>query len=213
MPVNIAPYQSFLNFIENNVPQGMDIGTYIRACFFIYDQDPETGIIKIDDQSSQLEFYDELTDVHEVSVIIRHDDCNDDCPVCYTGPFTPFGNLSYQLPYEGSYTVEIDVRYTIQYDDGLGNITPYTFQAVFIYPVEWVRSGNYNNTLLHDIQCRIAKLQCEVNKRAKVGRDRSELQHRIFALNNYLYAICNLSLDIEEFDMISCAVKNIKKAC
>lgn len=213
MPVNVALYQDFINQVADSIPQGMDINTYLKLCFFIYDQDPETGIIRIDDRSSQLVFYNPATDEHTVSVLVRHDDCDDECPICYNGPFVPFQNLSVQLPREGAYTVEIDVRYTIQWDDGLGNITPFIFQAVFIFPVEWMRSGNYHNALLNDIRCRIAKLQCAINKRRKVGRNHLELQHRMYALNNYLYAICNLSLDIEEFDAISCAVKSIKKAC
>jgi hypothetical protein len=213
MPVNLALYQNFIDTVESSIPQGIDLDTFLKTCFFIYDQDPVTGLIKIDDQSELLSTYNPLTDVHEVYVIIRKDDCNDNCPICYEGPFTPFGNLTYKLPCPGKYTVEIDVRYTVQVDDGIGGFYPHVFQTILMYPIEWIRSGDYHNTLLNDIKCRIVNLQCEILKRIKVGRDWRDLQNRIYALNNYLYALCNICLSVEEFDKISCAVKKIKKVC
>jgi len=191
-----------------DVPQGMSLSTYIKKFFKITEQDIENGVILIDDQSEQISFYDNLTDVHEVFVTIY----NESGTVCYTNTMVPFGNLSFVLPEPGCYTVEIDVRYTIQYDDG-GNIIPFTFQQVCMYPIEWTLSGDYHNTLKYDIECRVAKLQCEINKRACVGRDWLELQERVYALVNYLYALCNFCLDFCEFDAISCKVKTIKKVC
>lgn len=213
MPVNIALYEYFLNQTENSIVSGMNLATYLKACFFIYEEDADTGTIRIDDRSTQISQYNALTDVHEVYVYIRKENCDQCELICYQGPFTPFGNLSYSLPQEGAYTIEIDVRYTIQWDDGLGNIIPYTFQTVLIYPVEWVPSGNYHNMLVNDIKCRIVAMQLGISKRVKVGRDWLDVQHRVYMLNNYLYALCNFGLSSADIDKISNKIKTIKKTC
>lgn len=208
MPVNFELYQDFVDNCSNVIGQGMQLDTYIKPCFFLYEEDPVNGIIKIDDASIQNSFYDALTDVHEVFITIT----NESGVVCYTSSITPFGNLSFVLPEPGCYTVEVDVRYTIQYDD-MGNIVPHTFQNVLMYPIEWNLSGNYHNSLLYDITCRISSIQCEINKRSCVGRAWTELQNRIYMLNNYLYAICNFCLSVKEFDQIVCKINKIKKVC
>jgi hypothetical protein len=205
--INLAVPQNFLDHC-NNIAQGMSLSTYVKPCFFIYEQDGENGIIKVDDRSRQISFYDNQTDVHEVFVTVY----NSDQTVCYTQPLTPFGNLSFTLPKFGHYIVEIDVRYTIQYDDN-GTIIEHTFQNVYSYPVEWETCGDYYNALLHDISCRVSKLQCEINKRKGVGRSWCDLQERVLALTNYSFALCCFSFNEKEFDAIKCAVNKIKKVC
>jgi hypothetical protein len=209
MSFNLEVPQFYIDQCTNGIPQGMDMSTYLKPCFFIYEQSGENGIIRIEDKSMQVSFYDSDTDTHEVFVTI-YDDAG---IVCFTQSLTPFENLSLSLPREGCYTVEIDVRYTILYDGPDDTTIEHTFQNVYMYPVCWERCGDYHNTLLYDITCRISKLQCEINKRSCVGRDYHDLQQRVFMLNNYLYAICNFCLTAEQFDQIACKVKTIKKAC
>lgn len=204
MPINLAIGQFYLDQCAN-IPQGWDMSTWLKTCFFIYDQNPDTCTIRIEDHSELLQIYD-VDDVHEVFVNIL----NEEGTICFTTQLTPFGTLSFDLPGEGLYEVQITVNYTIQFNDG-GNIIPHTFQIAYIYPVECVRSSDYNNALVQDIKCRITKTQCEIQRRKCVGKDYCELQENIYALVNYMYAICTFTLSVEEFDMISCAVKRMKK--
>lgn len=208
MSINLAIGQSFLNQCVN-IPQGMDISTYVKTCFFIYDQNPDTCTIRIEDKSEQISFYDADTDVHEVFVTIT----NDSDLVCYTNNMVPFGTLSFDLPECGMYTVEITVQYTIQYEISPGVFEPHTFQISYIYPIECIASTDYFNNLLKDIDCKIVLKQCAIQKRKCVGRDYDNLQSDVYALDNYRYLLCNFNLSAHEIDCISCAVTKIKKAC
>lgn len=205
--VNLAIGQAALDECAN-ITQGLDIETYIKPCFFIYEQNADTCTIRIEDRSEQISFNDALTDVHEVFINIF----DDDGLLCFSGIMAPFETFSFDLPGEGLYEVQITVNYTIQFIDG-PNTIPHIFQIVYIYPVECVRCSDYHNTLLHDIECRISNSQCEIEKRKCVGRNYFDIQNNIYALDNYLFALCNFEFSVKEFDMISCAVKQIKKVC
>jgi hypothetical protein len=209
MSVNLAVGQYYLDQCVNNIPQGMDIETYLKTCFFIYEQNADTCTIRIEDHSELLQVYNGDTDVHEVFINIL----DENGELCFQGTMSPFGTYSFDLPGCGLYEVQITVQYTIQYEEADDVIVPHTFQIAYIYPVECTRSGDYHNTLLYDIKCRISKTQCEIQKRKCVGRNYCELQENVYALANYLYALCTFQLSVEEFDMISCAVKRIKKVC
>jgi len=207
MNINLAVPVQYTQHCQN-VPQGMNLNTYINDCFNIVQQDADCGIIRIEDLSEQISFYDVDTDLHQVFVNIFDDQLN----LCFSGTIDPFSNISFVLPKPGCYLVEIDVRYTIQYDNA-GEIIPHTFQNVYGYPIEWRIAHSYHNALKNDITSRIAALQCEINKRRCVGRSWSKLYDRVIALDNYLFAICTYCLTLEQFDQIACKVKTIKKVC
>jgi len=206
---NLAVGQYYINQCLSMIPQGLNLQTWLKTCFFIYDQNPSTCTIRIEDHSELIQAYNPLTDVHTVTVGIY----DEEGVICYTTNLNPFGNLSIDLPGNGKYTVEINVEYTIQYVGPDEEIFEHTFQIAYIYPIECVRSSDYHNTLLKHIDCLLANNQCEIQRRKCVGREYCDLQDSVYALNNYRYALCCLEFSVEEFDQISCAVKQIKKAC
>jgi len=199
MPVNIEIAQDQLDACLSSIPQGWDINTWVKPCFFIYDQDPDTCTIRIEDHSEIIAFYDADTDVYEATVTIL----DSDGIVCYSGVMDSMGSFSFELPYCGMWEVQINLTYTIQYVIDNDPPIPHTFQIAYIYPIECVRS----------FDCKVAETQCVIQKRKCVGRDYCELQNNIYALINYRYALCHFEFSVAEFDMISCAVKLIKKAC
>lgn len=206
--INLAIGKAALDSCLASLPIGWDIDTWLKTCFFIYDQNPDTCTIRIEDHSELITTY-ALTDTHVVFINIL----DEDGIIVYSGTMEPFKSFSFDLPGCGNYEVQINVEYTIIYDDGINPPITHVFQIAYIYPVECVRSGNYHNTLLAHIDCLITANQCEIQRRKCVGKDYCQLQEGIFALNNYRYALCNFDFCVEEFDQISCAVKQIKKAC
>jgi len=208
MAVNIAVLQYYIDQCEANIPQGMGLNTYIKPCFFIYDQNPETCTIRIEDKTTQVAFYDNQTDVHTVTIRIF----DTEGLLCFEGPMNPFGTFSFDLPGYGEYKVEIDIRYTIFYIDG-SEIIEHTFQQVLMYCITCDICGDYHNSIVQDIKERISCTQVEIGKRKCVGRKWDNLQENIYALNNFLFALCNFSFNESEYDMISGAVKGIKKVC
>lgn len=193
----------------NNIPQGTDIDNYIKSCFFIYPSNPEICEIRVEDHSKLINFSDPDTDVHTVSINIF-----DEASVqCVSDTFTPFGTKNYQLTGEGTHLVEIIVQYTIDYLDDEGETQQHVFEKILMYPVECVTCGDHHNNLISEIKCRVARLNCDILKRRKVGRDYCKMQNAVTELLNYLYLLCNFNLTEKEYDIISCAVTKVKKAC
>lgn len=66
--------------------------------------------------------------------------------------------------------------------------------------------------LANELQCKIANISCEINKREKVGRTMDRLWRDIKKLLNIQWVICNLTccLTCEEVEEFRCIVKKIK---
>ena len=208
MSNNIAIQLDHIDACEDLIPHGQDIFTYMKPCFFIYDQNAETCTIRIVDKSDNFNKYSQFTDSYTIGVIVIDAEGN----ICSTQTLAALGSLTVDLPSCGKFQVQIDLQYTILYDDN-GTIIPFTFQWVSMYCVSCDVCGDRHNSLYYDITCRISKTECEIVKRKKVGRVWDKLQDNIYALENYLYAICNFEFTDKEYEMISCAVKGIKKVC
>lgn len=66
--------------------------------------------------------------------------------------------------------------------------------------------------LVDELQCKIAGIGCEINKREKVGRDMKDLWKNITKLLNIQWVLDNIycCLTCDEVENFRCQVKKIK---
>ena len=88
---NLAVGQYYINQCLSMIPQGLNLQTWLKTCFFIYDQNPSTCTIRIEDHSELIQAYNPLTDVHTVTVGIY----DEEGVICYTTNLNPIGNLTF----------------------------------------------------------------------------------------------------------------------